>query len=353
MYNRSNERVNYYKYLQRSAYQSSFSPCFFAYGRTALKAGLQTLNLPSSKKILIPNYICAEAILPFQELGLKIIYHSVKNDLSPDWDSINKQMSQEVVGIIMVHYCGIPQDINTYQQFCKEHNLLLIEDNSHGYGGQYNNVLLGKNGDIGIASPRKSFPILNGGILFIKYKNQHSLNDLPLEPASIPKLIAKDFIGRILDSFVSAKELVLKNNLNLLNNHKNIKDYSIDKASYEILIKHDLIKVCNIRSEIYAVWEKWCKANSLTPIFDLKVKTYAPLSLPVIFKSKEDRDHWMNLLKKNHIAAYLWPELPASVKNKLNTGQDLHNRTLFLPIHLSMKANELEDWLFNKFTFLS
>ena len=46
----------------------------------------------------------------------------------------------------------------------------MIEDNAHGFSGEFENKLLGTNGDIGFTSPRKNLNILSGGLLYIKNK---------------------------------------------------------------------------------------------------------------------------------------------------------------------------------------
>ena len=52
---------------------------------------------------------------------------------------------------MMVHYFGQPQQIELFKSFCIDHNLFLIEDNAHGFGGKYNGKDLGTFGDIGIS----------------------------------------------------------------------------------------------------------------------------------------------------------------------------------------------------------
>src|SRR5207253_7011257 len=105
--------------------------------------------------------------------------------------------------IMMVHYFGIPQDINRFIEFAAHNKLFLIEDNSHGYGSSYDNKPLGTFGDIGISSPRKSLPILNGGMLYLKEEKHLSLPGLPLEPLAVLKSILKNFAGMVLDNFPS------------------------------------------------------------------------------------------------------------------------------------------------------
>jgi len=351
MLNRSNQRINYYRYLLRKKFQTSESPYFFGYGRTALKVGLSSYNIPKGKMVFAPEYICGAALEPFTELGLGIKYYSVNTDLSPDWDSVKNKLSTDMFGILMVHYFGIPQNIEQFTLFAKENNLLLIEDNSHGHGGLYLKKLLGTFGDIGISSPRKSFPVLNGGVLFLNRKNKILGDDLPYEPANVPKLIARDITGRMLDYYPSAKNLFLKKIDAEREWDTKVEDWCIDAASYNILMKYNFKRVREIRSRIYQAWEMWCKSHNLTSLFSIKNGSLAPLSLPLIFNNKNERDHWLEIFRRNHIAAYLWPDLPEEIMNTENSGKDLHGRILCLPIHLSMRVKKIENLFIKKRSF--
>jgi perosamine synthetase len=351
MYNRSNQRINYFKYLNRQKFQSLESPYYFSYGRTALKEGLTAVNFPPGKKILIPNYICDAALEPFNELGIGITYYSVNEDLSPDWDSLKKNLTKDAASIMMVHYFGIPQDIELFINFSKENDLLLVEDNSHGHGGLNQNQLLGTFGDIGISSPRKSFPILNGGILFLNKGKKITKNNFPLEPIDLSKLIIRDIFGRILDNTVTIKNVLLQKLDSKADSASNIKSWSIDKVSYNLLNKFDLAEVRKVRSNLFKIWENWCKVNDLSPLFSLKSDSHAPLSFPLLFKNENERNKWYNTFKKKHVAAYLWPDLPPEISKTVNSGKDLYNRILCLPIHLSMKEQELNEFLSEEFLF--
>lgn len=350
MLNRSNQRINYFRYLGRKKFQSSESPYYFAYGRTAIKAGLLSCKINTGKKILVPEFICDAALHPFHELGLGIQYYSVKEDLSPDWDSVHSGLSTQVAGIMMVHYFGIPQDIERFTGFARENNLILIEDNSHGHGGSYQGKMLGLFGDIGISSPRKSFPILNGGTLFLK--NALTLPPLHTEPEpfNVAAAIIRDLIGRILDTYPRAKEMLLNTTEQLAHDSK-VKDWCIDKYSYKFLAGYDLQKAVRTRTQLFRVWEKWSRSNKLTPLFSSISDSYAPLAMPLLFGDQNDADKWMDLFKKNHIAAFKWPYLPREISETMNSGKNLYDRIVCLPIHLAMKTVETEGYLRNKFKY--
>jgi hypothetical protein len=245
---------------------------------------------------------------------------------------------------MMVHYFGLPQDVGRFINFSEEHNLLLIDDNSHGYGGVVMGKHLGTFGHIGFSSLRKSFPIYNGAVLYIN-KKVDKIGEFPLEPANNIRLIAKDLIGRTLDYFVILKEQLLKKFEHYLSKEYGIQDWSIDRSSYNLLMKYDLSEVRYIRSEIYRLWASWCIERNQMPVFNLTDNTLAPLAMPLLFKDKQERDKWLALFRQNRIAVFLWPDLPEELSHYENTGKYLYDRIICFPIHLGMCADKLKSAL--------
>lgn len=159
----------------------------------------------------------------------------------------------------------------------------------------------------------------------------------------------RDITGRLLDKIPSTKQLILKSAERQPPVCTIVNDWAIDKASYDLLMKFNVDKVRTLRTGLYQVWEKWCKKNNLNPIFSLPNGSLTPLAMPLLFEKKEGRDEWIMKFKKNNVAAYKWPNLPKEILKTINSGSDLQERILCLPIHLSMQTEKLEKFLYNKF----
>jgi perosamine synthetase len=343
MLNRTNQRIPYCHYLKRQVFQSKTAPYYFAYGRTALKLGLMHLKLQNST-ILVPEYICETVTEVFKTLNISIVYYPVNDNLSPKWTVVENLYTSDIKSILMVHYFGIPQSITDFTQFAMQKNILLIEDNSHGSYGMIDNQVLGTYGDIGIASPRKSFPILNGGMLYSKTNIE--INTFPLEPQNIPKAIAKNIIGILLDIVPRFKYLFLKNEYKAL--YSKIPNYSFDVASHHII--ENANKQISNRVSIYKRWFNWSQINDLKPLFQNIPETIAPMCFPLLFDSTEQKERFSHFCKIENIAAFSWPDLPVELKTTNNSGNDLYNRILCLPIHNNMNPKKLENRL-EKLTF--
>ena len=333
MLNRTNQRISYWKYLKRKTFQSNKPPYYFAYGRTALKYGLINVNLQNTT-ILVPEYICETITKVFQSLNISVVYFPVNDDLSPQWNIVEKLYTDAVKSILMVHYFGIPQAIDDFIQFTKRKNIVLIEDNSHGCFGEIDNQMLGTFGAIGIASPRKTFPILNGGILYSKTKID--MSSLPLEPQNIPKAIIKNLIGKTLDFIPKLKSIFLKNDY--VSTNYDIPDYSFDLSSYQVIEKAKQLN--KNRVEIYKKWLEWSKQNNVNPLYPNISTTIAPMCFPLIFTSRKQKQRFMKFCVKENIAAFSWPDLPQELRKDNNTGLDLFNRIICLPIYDTMNSQK-------------
>jgi len=145
---------------------------FFSHSRSALKFYFdKILDKNQTYEILIPDYICETVPSTLKLIkNLKIKYYKINLNLRIDWSDIVNQLNKNTKFFLIVNYFGIPNDLIDAVNFCKEKNLLLIEDNTHGFNGYLNNTKLGHFGDIGISSPRKHIPLNYGGVL---YSNIH------------------------------------------------------------------------------------------------------------------------------------------------------------------------------------
>ena len=123
-------------------------PYYFSHARTAFKFGIQHLGIKKGDCILIPDYICDVILHPLNQLGIEYKYYFLEDDLSFNCDQLENLLDVKTKLYFLSTIFGQPQDIKNLQNFCKNHDLFLIEDNSHGYGGAYSGKDLGTFGDM-------------------------------------------------------------------------------------------------------------------------------------------------------------------------------------------------------------
>ena len=314
---------------------------YFSHGRTALKYGIKYLNLKKNDIILLPNYICDVVLIPLLQLKIKPLFYEINDNMQPNWDQLNTIISRKVKAIMIVHYFGFPQDLNKIKKYCLKNNLLLIEDNAHGHGGEYKGQLLGTFGDIGFSSPRKLYPIDYGGILYTK-------NDQKIKKLPYPNLLnrIKKIIKRRTGNLFSNNKFYDydKSDLESIEIMQNsIKDMSIDNRSLHKLNNIDFGEIRKYRAIIYNLWEKYTLDNGLHPVYNKLINNIIPWNYSAYASDLDERNKWLDWGFKNNISVYTWPRLPISFIDEKNNVLDRWNRLICFPIVQKMSLKKLKN----------
>ena len=292
---------------------------YFSHARTALKYGLQHLSINPNDYVLLPDYICDVVLHPMAQLGIKYKYYPINDDLNPNWDELENIVDEETKALLMVHYFGQPQHIEKFQNFCKKHKLLLIEDNAHGHGGSYNGKQLGTFGDFGISSPRKGLNILSGGMLWLNDKKLNIQPDLSPYYISFNSQIKRS-IG---DSYPSLKyflKKILKNRPKFEDptafRETPISDYTIDKSSKNTIDETNYGKLRRSRQSAYNKWQAFAIENRLTPVYSNLHPEAIPWCFPAYAQNEKDTIMWFDWGWNNNEHIFSWPSLPEDVLSK-------------------------------------
>ena len=285
---------------------------YFSHARTALKYGLLNLGISKSNKVLVPDYICDSLIHPLIQLGINIIYYKINENFKPEWADVeNKLNSHKISAIIMVNYFGQVQDLQKFISVKNEHNIFLIEDNSHGLNkhNYYKNVEI----DFSITSPRKFLNIASGGILYIETK----INiNLPIYNSNIITTTLKKVIknSRKLHFYIN---YLIKNypNFEKINylKEKNVNDFLIDKNSMNIInssLKNNFYEIKENRRNQWIYWEKIAIEFGGKLIFDDVQFNNIPWALPIFFEDVKQKNNFIAHGKNKFINFFPWPVLP-------------------------------------------
>jgi dTDP-4-amino-4,6-dideoxygalactose transaminase len=140
-------------------------PLFQTAGRFAIALALEAMGLEPGDQVLLPAYHCASMYEPLSWVGAEPVFYRIHDDLSIDLADIERKCSARTKTLVVTHYFGLPQDMPAIRRFCDDAGLLLLEDCAHAFFGQIGGTPLGSFGDYTIASPKKFFPIIEGGLL--------------------------------------------------------------------------------------------------------------------------------------------------------------------------------------------
>tara|TARA_B100000315_G_C14509249_1_gene556156 strand:+ start:212 stop:1324 length:1113 start_codon:yes stop_codon:yes gene_type:complete len=339
-------RVPFYKYFDRETADDGYGVYRFSHSRTSLLVSLDAIQFDENSVILVPEFICNVVLAPLRQLGLKYVFYEINDQLEPIWESINKMLTFNIKAIIMVHYFGQPQNIDQYLEFCSNHNILLIEDNAHGYGSSYNGKLLGHFGDIAISSPWKTFPIYNGSYLYTKIPLES--RKYPHQPLKIIKRYFENAFISFWDNLESINVLSRKSVPDIYKKPIYIQEdmlpiWCMDKYSDLFLNSVDLNLVRKKRHDIYCLWNLMCKKKGLEPVFKCLNEESIPSIYPAFASSYNQS---LEILKWGYdrgIDVHKWPNLPEKIISSGGNGVKIWKKMICFPININMNLKNLRD----------
>mgnify|MGYP003644067175 CR=1 FL=1 len=130
--------------------------------------------LPSVSFIGAANAIKSKGAIP-------IFCDCNSRTLNVELEHIESKITNKTKAIIVLHFAGVPCDIERITNFCDKYNIKLIEDNANSPFSKVNAKSTGTYGDIGLWSfdSMKQLVMGDGGMVYCKdYKDKKRLDKL-------------------------------------------------------------------------------------------------------------------------------------------------------------------------------
>lgn len=162
--------------------------CFFvSRAATGIYLILKTaLADAKNKAVVVPANICYAAILPILYAGFKVRFCDVDAITgNATYSSFVSCCTEDVAGAIVPHMYGNPVgDLRRIAGYCKDKNILLIEDCASAMGAQSDDYPLGRMGDYTVYSTgySKTIDLGFGGIIV----SDNNLDAIKKEEKSLP-----------------------------------------------------------------------------------------------------------------------------------------------------------------------
>ncbi|MCD6217801.1 DegT/DnrJ/EryC1/StrS family aminotransferase [bacterium] len=161
-------------------------------GAAAIYAALKAIGKPGNNVtrdyVGVPSHICASVPLAIISAGYKPWFVDIdKRDFNLDVQAINT-IPDKTAAVIAPHIYGHPLNIEKLVDFCKEKNIILIEDIAQAVGAKIRNRLLGTFGDMAVMSfhPSKLIDGAGGGALIVNNQNLCFIDKLKNEIKNLP-----------------------------------------------------------------------------------------------------------------------------------------------------------------------
>lgn len=315
----------------------------YAHGRTALQFGIAAAGLRPGDRVLVPEFVCDALVLPLEQAQLVPVYFPVKPSLKPRWHLLEAAITPSVRALVMIHYFGIPQSVDRQRELCRRRNLILIEDNAHGFGGRLAGSLLGTIGDIAISSPWKNFAIRDGGLLHLAGSIDRQFEALPAQPRRY--LPTQRQLLRLTQAGWRWNSRRYGHRLQKLAPTRPLPAWRMSDDAAASLRREDLAACAARRRAVHAVWLQWALSVGLEPVIDRPPTEESPLLFAAWCRSPEQRHALLEWMWDRGIEAHTWPKLPASVRASAGMATGFAERMICLPIHQAMAPAALADHL--------
>jgi len=151
---------------------------------SALHCAMVALNIGPGDEVLVSGagwFSVATAVI---NVGAVPIPLECDESLTIDVDDIEPKITPRTKAIIVIHWRGLPADMDRIMEIAKCNNLKVVEDVAQAFGGTYKGKFLGSIGDIGCYSfnMHKVISAGEGGALAIKdasvYKRAFSFSGM-------------------------------------------------------------------------------------------------------------------------------------------------------------------------------
>jgi len=110
----------------------------FNSGRSSLMAILDSLELEKRSEVLLQAFTCNAVANPVIWDDLKPVYADCDDKtFNIDIEDLKRKITPKSKVLIVQHTFGLPADIDTILEICRQNNLILIEDCAHSLGAEY------------------------------------------------------------------------------------------------------------------------------------------------------------------------------------------------------------------------
>jgi len=144
---------------------------------SAIELCALSIDLKPGDEVILPSYTFASTPNPFLMRGCRIIFADCSTDYpNLNLKSVQNKITSKTKVIMTMHYGGANNDVEELTNFCKENEILLIEDAAQAIDSTNSQGALGSFGDFSVFSfhDTKNITCGEGGMLVVnnpKYVN--------------------------------------------------------------------------------------------------------------------------------------------------------------------------------------
>ncbi|RAP31778.1 hypothetical protein DID76_02360 [Candidatus Marinamargulisbacteria bacterium SCGC AG-414-C22] len=311
---------------------------------------LKSLLAQHKSYILLPAYVCKDLIEPILALKLKPLYYSLDNQLNPNIDEIKKSISsnpEQVSLIIAVNYFGFKQNFEKLHLISQEYNIPFLEYCAHLVDSEKNLSKIKHTLHYKIYSPRKFFPLFDGGLLVFPSNKKLPIDHI--EQKKLTSLIIWLFwqlmsnirlytLSSKIYNFIKKRFISPKSSLTTPPHYT---PFTMSQFSTSLFLKQNSDNAIKIRHSHMTMMVETLESTPLiTPLFKPLEDDSMPYFLPIQCPSNE-KCKIEKIFNKAGLTLTTWPFLPDTIKGNPKYPQENEwaNTILGIPIsqHISTR----------------
>jgi len=143
-------------------------------GTVALELALRALGISAGDEVLVPAYTFIATATAVLTVNAKPVFVDVSEEnYNIDLDHAETLVNENTKAIIVVHFAGLPVDIDRVETFARRRGVLVVEDAAHAWGSQWKGMGVGALLGMGTFSFQMSKNITSGegGIILTNHKD--------------------------------------------------------------------------------------------------------------------------------------------------------------------------------------
>ncbi|EGV20021.1 DegT/DnrJ/EryC1/StrS family aminotransferase [Thiocapsa marina] len=118
-------------------------------GTVALHLALEALGIGQGDEVIVPSLTYIASVNTILQTQAKPVFADSRADSwQVDPDDIRRKITPRTRAVMVVHLYGLPCDMESIVELCREHGLLLIEDCAEAFGTLYRDQHVGTFGDV-------------------------------------------------------------------------------------------------------------------------------------------------------------------------------------------------------------
>ena len=132
-----------------------------------------SIGLGIGDEVIVPAQTHIATAHAVELTGAKPVFVDAENETGNiDHTKIEAAINENTKAVAVVHYLGVPVNMEAIKKITQKYNLFLLEDCALAPGAYYKNVHVGLYGDAGVFSfyPVKHITTAEGGIIILKDK---------------------------------------------------------------------------------------------------------------------------------------------------------------------------------------